>query len=121
MSTEIQVITETAALIVLEEPALPKALKKLEGSKQENQEVLKKREKKMQQASGVPYGALQAHSLAANLPPLGTVVAPLTLGQHILISGQVEARDVDWYPSKWTAQKSPARGERGNMDTNANL
>lgn len=48
MSTEIQVITETAALIILEEPALPKALKKLEGSKQENQEVLKKREKKMQ-------------------------------------------------------------------------
>lgn len=46
MSTEIQVIRETEALIILEKPLLPKAMKKLEGSKQVNQEVLRKEKRK---------------------------------------------------------------------------
>lgn len=36
------VIRETAALIILEESPLPKAMKKLEDSEQENPEVLRR-------------------------------------------------------------------------------
>lgn len=61
----------------------------------------KKREKKMQSTSWDPYGAVQAHSsLAANLPPPEMSAAPLTLVWSISVSGQVGARDIDWYQSK---------------------
>lgn len=85
-----------------------------------NQYVLRK-EKRKRTELAEPRMGIAGSQPSCQHPPHGMAAAPLTLGQHILVSGQVEAWDVGWYPSKWTGQKSPAREGRGNMDTNANL
>lgn len=83
----------------------------------------KEREKKMQNAPRDPCGALQAHSLAASLPPPETSAAPLTLVWDASVSGQVEAKEsTGLWPSGMNAPEQ-CREEAGRtgLARNANF
>lgn len=60
--------------------------------------------------------------LTAWLPPSPREMsaAPLTLVQDIAISGQVEAKDISWYQSKWNEHpRAVQETGRGGIARNA--
>lgn len=86
----------------------------------------KEREKKTQNAPGDPWGALQAHGLAASLPPPEASAAPLTLVRDTSVSGQVEAKEsTGLRPSAVNApeqcREAQQEAERGGLARNANF
>lgn len=93
--------------MISQKAPFPKVAKRLggEGSGQQEKEQRRRQKGKCGVLPGGPHGALQAHSLAANLPCEASA-APLPLAQAIALSGQVGVRDVDWSQSKWSGPRA---------------
>lgn len=81
----------TSVVMIPGEVPFPKAGKRPEDSRRED-EVLPRREKRKCKVLAGPIWGIADSQPGANLPLPETSAAPLTLAQGISISGQVEAR-----------------------------